>query len=147
MTPRQVDQVQASFAKIVPIADQAAALFYGRLFETAPEVKALFSGNMHIQGQKLMAALSMVVNSLAQIEEITPMACNLAKRHLAYGVRQDHYAVVGAALLWTLEQGLGDEFTPGLRAAWATAIANLSETMIASAYPRRYDPLAASGAT
>jgi len=137
MTPQQVDQVQASFAKIVPITDQAAALFYGRLFETAPEVKPLFSGNMHVQGQKLMAALGTVVNSLGQIEEIAPMAGDLAKRHVAYGVRQDHYAVVGTALLWTLEQGLGEEFTPTLRTAWEAAYSTLSETMIASAYPSR----------
>lgn len=66
MTPRQVDQVQASFAKVVAIADRAAALFYDRLFETAPEVRALFRGNMHLQGQKLMAALRTVVNNLAK---------------------------------------------------------------------------------
>ena len=137
MTPQQVDQVQASFAKVVPIADQAAALFYGRLFETAPEVKRLFRGNMHIQGQKLMAALATVVNSLGQIEDVAPMASDLAKRHVAYGVRQDHYPVVGAALLWTLEQGLGEEFTPTLRTAWEAAYSTLSETMIASAYPSR----------
>jgi hemoglobin-like flavoprotein len=147
MTPRQVDQVQASFAKVAPIADRAAALFYDRLFETAPEVKALFSGNMHIQGRQLMAALRMVVNSLGQIEEIAPMVCNLAKRHLAYGVRQDHYAVVGVARLWTLEQGLGDEFTPAIRTAWAAAYSTSSETMIACAYPSRFDLRAASGAT
>jgi hemoglobin-like flavoprotein len=137
MNPREVDQVRASFAKIVPVADQAAALFYDRLFETAPEVRALFSGNMHSQGQKLMAALSTVVNNLGQIERIAPMACDLAKRHLAYGVRPEHYAVVGKALLWTLEQGLGDEFTPALRTAWAAAYSTLSEAMIASAYPDR----------
>jgi len=137
MNPRQVDQVRASFAKIVPIADQAAALFYDRLFETAPEVRALFGDNMHSQGQKLMAALSTVVNNLGQIERIAPMACDLAKRHLAYGVRPEHYAVVGTALLWTLEQGLGDEFTPALRTAWAAAYSTSSEAMIASAYPDR----------
>ena len=137
MTPQQVDQVQASFAKIVPIADQAAALFYGRLFETAPEVKPFFRGDMHIQGQKLKAALATVVNSLGQIEDVAPMASDLAKRHVAYGVRQDHYPVVGAALLWTLEQGLGEEFTPALRTAWEAAYSTLSETMIASAYSSR----------
>jgi len=135
MTPRQVDQVQASFAKVVPIADRAAALFYDRLFETAPEVRAMFHGNMHIQRQKLTAALSTVVNSLGQIEKVAPMACNLAKRHLAFGVQPEHYAIVGTALLWTLERELGEEFTPELRTAWAAAYSTLSEAMIASAYP------------
>ena len=89
---------------------------------------------MLIQGQKLMAAFRTVVNNLGQIEEIAPMACNLAKRRLAYGVRPEHYAIVGTALIWTLEQALGDEFTPALRTAWSAAYSTLSESMIASAY-------------
>jgi len=137
MTPQQVAEVQASFAKVAPIADQAAALFYGRLFETAPETRALFAGDMHIQGQKLMAALATVVNSLDRIEAVIPVAQDLARRHIAYGVQPGHYALVGAALLWTLEQGLGDQFTPGVRTAWTAAYAALSGVMIAAAYPNR----------
>jgi hemoglobin-like flavoprotein len=135
MTPHDINQVQTSFAKIVPIADQAAALFYGRLFETAPETRTLFRGDMHVQGQKLMTALATVVSSLGQFEAIIPTVNDLAKRHVAYGVQPGHYALVGAALLWTLEQGLAAEFTPPLRAAWTAAYAALSETMIAAAYP------------
>src|SRR5258708_35376429 len=112
MTPQQVREVQASFVKVAPIADQAAALFYGRLFETAPETRALFSGDMDAQGQKLMAAIATVVNSLGEIEAGAPTVREPAKRHVAYGVRPEHYSLVGAALLWTLEQGLGDGFTP-----------------------------------
>ena len=133
MTPQQVEQIQASFAKVAPIADAAAALFYGRLFETAPETRALFRGDMAVQGQKLMAALATVVDGLGRIEAIAPAVRDLGKRHVAYGVRAEHYAVVGAALLWTLEQGLADDFTPELRAAWAAAYAALSEMMIAAA--------------
>lgn len=136
MTPEQMEQVRTSFAKVVPIADQAAALFfYGRLFETTPELRALFHRDMHVQGQKLMKALATVVGGLGHIEAIAPVARDLAKRHVAYGVQPEHYPLVGAALLWTLQQGLGDEFTPTLRAAWATAYSALSEMMIAAAYP------------
>ena len=135
MTPQQVNQVQESFIKVVPIANRAAALFYARLFETAPETRALFRGDNDTQGQKLMSALATVVNSLVDFEAIVSVARDLAKRHVAYGVTPEHYALVGAALLWTLEQGLGDEFTPALRAAWEAAYGALSEVMIASAYP------------
>jgi nitric oxide dioxygenase len=135
MTPQQVNQVQTSFTKIVPIADKAAALFYGRLFEMAPETQALFCGDMNRQGWKLMSALATVVKGLRDFEAIVPIVRDLARRHVAYGVQPEHYALVGSALLWTLEQGLGDEFTPALRAAWAAAYCALSEVMIASAYP------------
>jgi hemoglobin-like flavoprotein len=135
MTPQQVSQIQSSFAKIAPIADQAVELFYRRLFEAAPETRALFRGDMQVQGRKLMAALAAVVNGLGQWHTIVPMARDLARRHIAYGVEPRHYAIVGSALLWTLEQGLAGEFTPELRAAWAAAYSALSEAMIASAYP------------
>jgi hemoglobin-like flavoprotein len=135
MTPQQVVEVQTSFAKVTPIAEQAAALFYGRLFETEPETRALFSRDMEEQGRKLMAAIAMVVNNLGELQAVIPAVQDLAKRHVAYGVRPEHYAVVGAALLWTLEQGLGDAFTSEIRAAWASAYGALSEVMIAAAYP------------
>jgi len=134
MTPRQVGEVQASFARVAPIAEQAAALFYGRLFETAPETQVLFRGDMTLQGQKLMAAIATVVAGLGDIAAVTPAIRDLARRHVAYGVRPEHYALVGAALLWTLEQGLGDGFTPEVRDAWAAAYAALSGMMIAAAY-------------
>ncbi|MBV9825596.1 MAG: hemin receptor [Alphaproteobacteria bacterium] len=140
MTPDQVKNVQASFAKVVPIADEAARLFYDRLFETAPETRALFKGDMREQGRMLMATLATVVNSLHRIEAITPAVRSLAQRHVAYGVRAEHYPLVGGALLWTLEQGLGDQFTPKLRDAWATAYGALSEMMIESAYPSAAAP-------
>jgi hemoglobin-like flavoprotein len=137
MTPQQVSDIQASFAKVAPIADQAAALFYGRLFETAPETRALFTGDMTVQGQKLMTAIATVVDGLDKLDAIVPVAEALAKRHVAYGVKPEHYGVVGAALLWTLQQGLGDDFTTELCAAWTEAYGTLSGVMIAAAYPER----------
>ena len=134
MTPDQVKAIQDSFANVIPIADQAAALFYGRLFEIAPEVKPLFHGDMTEQGRKLMATLATVVNSLDNLEAVLPAASALAKRHVEYGVKAADYAPVGAALLWTLEKGLGDQWTPELAAAWGEAYKVLSEFMIAEAY-------------
>ena len=136
MTPQQIAQVQTSFAKVAPIADTAAELFYGRLFETAPETRALFRGDMAAQGKKLMGAIAMVVNGLGNIEAIAPPVRELAMRHVAYGVRKEHYATVGGVLLWTLEKGLADAFTPEVKQAWATAYGALSEMMIAAAYPK-----------
>ena len=136
MTPDQVKAIQDSFANVIPIADQAAALFYGRLFEIVPEVKPLFHGDMTEQGRKLMATLATVVNSLDNLEAVLPAASALAKRHVEYGVKAADYAPVGAALLWTLEKGLGDLWTPELAAAWGEAYKVLSEFMIAEAYGR-----------
>lgn len=136
MTPEQVALVQQSFAKVAPIAEQAAALFYGRLFEVAPQVKPLFKGDMTEQGRKLMATLAVVVNGLKNLEAILPAASALAKRHTAYGVRPEHYAPVGASLLWTLERGLGPTWSPELAAAWTAAYTTLADFMIAEAYGR-----------
>jgi nitric oxide dioxygenase len=135
MTPEQISLVQTSFAKVLPIADQAAALFYGRLFDVAPEVKPLFRGDMKVQGAKLMAAIRMVVAGLDRLDTIVPVAQDLAKRHVAYGVEPAHYQIVGTALLWTLGNGLGDAFTPETEAAWTAAYGALSGAMIAAAYP------------
>ncbi len=136
MTPAQVELVQDSFAKVAPISEQAAALFYGRLFDIAPEVEPLFKGDMTEQGRKLMATLAVVVNGLSNLSSILPAASALAKRHVAYGVRPGHYAPVGEALLWTLERGLGAGWTQELAAAWAAAYTTLSQFMIAEAYGR-----------
>jgi hemoglobin-like flavoprotein len=136
MTPDQTKAVQESFAKVAPISEQAAALFYGRLFEIAPAVKPLFRGDMAEQGRKLMATLAVVVNGLDNLAAILPAASALAKRHVQYGVQAADYTSVGEALLWTLERGLGDDWTPELAAAWATAYGVLSNYMIDEAYGR-----------
>jgi hemoglobin-like flavoprotein len=136
MTPTQVKLIQESFAKVAPISEQAAAMFYGRLFEIAPEVKPLFRGDMTEQGRKLMRTLAVVVNALGDLGAILPAAGALARRHVDYGVRPEHYAPVGAALLWTLERGLGSEWRPALADAWAAAYGTLSDFMVGEAYGR-----------
>jgi hemoglobin-like flavoprotein len=134
MTPDQIKAIQESFTKVAPISEQAAMLFYGRLFEIAPSLKPLFGGDMAEQGRKLMATLGVVVNGLANLESVLPAASALAKRHVDYGVEAADYAPVGAALLWTLERGLGEQWTPPLAAAWTDAYTRLSDFMIAEAY-------------
>ena len=134
MTPDQVKLVQQSFAKVAPIADQAAMMFYDRLFEIAPAVKSLFPADMSEQRRKLMATLTIVVNGLSNLEQILPAVAALATRHVAYGAKAEHYPVVGATLLWTLEQGLGEAWTAELAAAWTAAYATLSGYMISVAY-------------
>ena len=136
MTPEQIKSIEQSFAKVAPISEQAAALFYGRLFEIAPEVKPLFRGDMKEQGRKLMTTLAVVVNGLGNLDAILPAARSLAKKHVGYGVKAEHYGPVGEALLWTLERGLGADWTPALAAAWGAAYGVLSGYMIDEAYGR-----------
>ena len=130
MTPNQIELVQQSFAKVAAISDKAAELFYGRLFEIAPQVRTLFPNDMTEQRRKLMATLAVVVNGLRSLDTILPAASALAKRHVRYGAEPAHYAAVGEALLWTLERGLGASWTPDVAAAWAAAYTMLSEFMI-----------------
>jgi len=137
MTPEQVKLVQASFAKVAPISDKAAELFYGRLFEIAPQVRAMFPEDMSEQRKKLMATLAIVVNGLSNLDAILPAASALAKRHVSYGAEPAHYPVVGEALLWTLEKGLGDAWTPPVAAAWTQAYTTLSSFMISEAYGQK----------
>ena len=106
ITPRQIALVRESFAKIVPIREAAGALFYTRLFASDPGTRTLFRGDIKSQGVKLMAAIGTVVKSLDRIETMLDDLRALARRHHHYGVREEHYASVGAALLWTLEQGI-----------------------------------------
>jgi len=136
MTPDQVKLVQESFAKVAPISDQAAVMFYNRLFEIAPSVKAMFPTDMSEQRRKLMATLAIVVNGLSKLEMILPAASSLATRHVAYGAKAEHYPVVGEALLCTLEKGLGADWTPDVAEAWTTAYSTLSGFMIMQAYGR-----------
>jgi hemoglobin-like flavoprotein len=136
MTPDQVKFVQESFAKVAPISETAAELFYGRLFEIAPQVKTMFPTDMTEQRKKLMATLAVVVNGLGNLESILPAASALATRHVSYGAKKEHYPVVGAALLWTLEKGLGEAWTAEVADAWTAAYGTLSGFMISEAYGR-----------
>jgi hemoglobin-like flavoprotein len=134
MTPDQIKLVQRSFVQVAPIADSAAEMFYERLFDVAPSVKPLFHGDMAEQRRKLMATLAVVVNGLSDLPSILPAASALAKRHVGYGARPEHYSVVGEALLWTLARGLGAEWTPAVAEAWKAAYATLSTFMIQEAF-------------
>lgn len=134
MTPQQIALVQDSFWKVVPIADQAAIIFYDRLFEIAPQVKPLFKGDMAKQRRALMGTLGVVVNGLSNLPSVLPAASALAKKHVCYGVQVSHYSIVGEALLWTLEKGLGEAWTPEIANAWTEAYGILSGFMVSEAY-------------
>ena len=129
MTPEQKLLVQHSFEKVLPIAETAAGLFYGRLFALDPSLRPLFKGDLDEQGRKLMYMLRVAVGRLDQLDEITPAVQKLGQRHVDYGVKEEHYATVGAALLWTLEQGLGADFTPDTRVAWTQLYTVLVKAM------------------
>jgi hemoglobin-like flavoprotein len=124
--------VKESHGWVIPISEPAADIFYQRLFEIAPEVKALFKGDLKEQGRKLMATISVVVNSLDHLDQVLPAVKDLAVRHVGYGVRNEHYDVVGAPLIWTLMTGLGERFTDAHKAAWTETYAALSGVMRAA---------------
>ena len=130
MDSNDIALVQKSFHKVAPIAGQAAALFYARLFELDPSLRRLFRGEMEAQGGKLMDMLSLAVGSLDRFEEIEPVLRQLGARHVGYGVRDEHYGSVGAALLWTLERGLGPAFTPAVKAAWSVTFTTIATAMM-----------------
>ncbi len=130
MTPNQVTLVQTSFASVAPIAGVAADLFYDRLFEIAPEVRRLFPSDLAEQKKKLMTMLGTAVAGLAKPDSLLPVVRSLGARHAGYGVTAEHFAPVGEALLWTLERGLGEAFTPDVKAAWVEVYGVLSQTMI-----------------
>jgi len=132
LTTHQIDLVQDSFAAVVPITDRAAAAFYRRLFEMAPDTKHLFRNDMAEQGRKLFLTLATVVDALDRLDTIVPVARELAIRHVSYGAKQHHYAAVGSALLATLELELGTAFDSETKAAWLAAYTILSDTMLAA---------------
>ena len=133
MTPEQIALVQESFKAVLAIKDAAADLFYGRLFEDDPSLEALFPADLTEQKQKLMSTIATAVGSLNKLEDIVPVVQELGIRHTAYGVQPEHYDTVGGALLWTLEQGLGEAFTPDVKEAWTETYTVLAETMKAAA--------------
>lgn len=133
MTAAEITLVQDSFRKVAPIADQAASLFYARLFELDPALRSLFHGDMADQGRKLMQMLGMAVGGLDRLDQLVPAVRQLGLRHAGYQVREEHYETVGEALLWTLGRGLGPAFTPEMQAAWAKVYWTLAETMKAGA--------------
>lgn len=133
MTPEQTVLVKSSWEKVLPISDKAAELFYGRLFELDPDLKSLFKGDMEEQGRKLMRMISTAVAALDRLEAIVPAVQQLGVRHVGYGVKDEHYDTVGAALLWTLQQGLGEGFTADVKEAWTSVYGVLAGTMKSAA--------------
>ncbi len=133
MTPEQISAIQQSFAKVVPIKETAADLFYARLFELDPSLRSMFPEDMTEQKKKLMSTIAFVVTSLDRLDQIVPAVQSLGRSHVGYGVKDAHYDTVGAALLWTLEQGLGDAWTDDLKAAWAAAYGVLAGAMMDAA--------------
>jgi hemoglobin-like flavoprotein len=133
LTANDIMLVRASFARVLPVKNAAADLFYDRLFEVAPELRRMFPADLHQQKQKLMAMLATAVGGLTDLEALVPKVKALGARHVGYGARAADYNVVGEALLWTLERGLGEDFTPEVRAAWTKVYGVLAATMQAGA--------------
>jgi len=134
ITSAQIALVKETWARVVPISETAARLFYDRLFETNPQLVSMFDGvNQREQGQKLVKAINMVVMSLERIETLIPAIQEMGRRHADYGVDESHYGQVGTALLWTLETGLGDDWSRDAETAWTNAYQLLADTMIEAA--------------
>jgi hemoglobin-like flavoprotein len=129
MTPHQIELVQSSFRLVQPILDDAVVLFYDRLFSLDPSLESTFNSPRAEQRRKLAQMLTMVVKGIDHPERIRGAVQALGSRHVAYGVRDEHYTTVGAALLWTLEKGLGRAFTSDVRGAWSAAYGWLAFTM------------------
>jgi len=129
MSPEQKALVKESWRKVAPMADAAARLFYDRLFEIDSTTRPLFQIDLADQHRKLIQALTMVVQGLDHLETLVPTIADLGRRHAQFGVTDAHYDTVGAALLWTLEQGLGSAWTPEVKVAWSCAYALLADVM------------------
>lgn len=130
MTPQQVELVKNSWIQVMPFADTAADLFYAKLFELDDSLRGLFPTDLSEQKKKLMATLGRVVASLDNLPAVVPAVQALGKKHVGYGVKPEHYATVGSALLATLAAGLGPAFTPEVQDAWIVAYGTLSGAMI-----------------
>jgi hemoglobin-like flavoprotein len=130
ITPEQRALVQQTWQQVVPIADTAARVFYNRLFEIDPQLRVMFDGvEMKSQRRKLIQVLAMAVGRLDRIEELVPVIEALGRRHAAYGVSDAHYETVGAALIWTLEKGLGKAWSEEVKAAWTEVYVLLANVM------------------
>jgi len=129
MTNEQKHLIRQTFDLVAPMADSVAAVFYRRLFELDPSLRALFPPVLVEQGRKLMQMLGAAVGLLDKPDTLIPVLQNLGRRHAGYGVKDEHYLTVGSALLWTLEQGLGAAFTPEVCEAWAAMYDVVASTM------------------
>ena len=132
-TETDIMLVRQTFDLVVPIAGVAADLFYERLFYMAPSLRPMFPTDMRDQKRKLMVMLAMAVNGLGDLDKLVPQLMQLGARHAGYGVKDEHYKVVGEALIWTLERGLADAFTPEVERAWVRVYLLMAATMQAGA--------------
>lgn len=133
MTQRQIELVKSTWsmaASLDPIV--VGGLFYNRLFEIAPQVKPMFRNPIPEQSKKLLAMVNYVIVKLDKLDAILDEVAKLAQRHTAYGVKPEHYIIVGEALLWTLEQGLGENWNAEVKDAWIECYTILSGAMIAA---------------
>lgn len=135
LTAKEISLLQSSFAKVAPIKDAAAEIFYDKLFEYDPRLKQLFKGSMKTQGNKLMATLGVAVKGLNDLEKLVPVLQNLAIKHVDYGVKVEDYTPVGNALLYALSQGLGAQYTPEVKEAWVKLYRLVADVMRSAAYP------------
>ncbi|MBX9753332.1 MAG: hypothetical protein K2X80_01155 [Pseudomonadaceae bacterium] len=135
MQQHSINLVQDSWQKVAAIAPQAAELFYQNLFDADPSLKPLFKGAMPEQGKKLMQMIGAAVGKLNDLPALVPILQGLGKRHAGYGVEDSHYQTVGAALLKTLGQGLGADFTEEVKNAWTAVYTVMADVMVAAAKP------------
>jgi hemoglobin-like flavoprotein len=142
MTLKQIQLIKETFRVVAPSADAVAATFYARLFELDPSLRAMFPSSLEEQGRKLMQVLGAAVGMLDRPETLIPVLESLGRRHVGYGVRDEHYDTVGAALLWTLGQGLGPAFITEACDAWAALYQLVATTMqnAARTEPPRLEP-------
>jgi hemoglobin-like flavoprotein len=129
MDNEQIRLVRESFKQIEPVAEEAGVLFYVKLFKLDPDLRRLFKGKMNEQADKLMQMIELAVSGLDRLEQLLPQLRALGARHAGYGVEDRYYETVGTALLWTLEQALGEDFTPETREAWTEVYGLLAQTM------------------
>jgi hemoglobin-like flavoprotein len=130
MTTTEITLVKNAFEKLGPISEQAAALFYARLFELDPSFRRLLRGNMEAQQRKFLEMITLAVNSLDRPDEIAATLRPLGVQHARAGVRPEHYSAVGTALLWTLEKTLAADFSPAVKSAWSAAYSLFSNFLL-----------------
>lgn len=129
MDTEQVELVRSSFARIRPVSEVFSSIFYRKLFEVVPETRRMFTSDLRTQNDLFMEALSFAIASLDRMEEALPTLQPLGARHKNYGATEKHYDGMLFALLWTLEKGLGDAFTPAVRVAWINAYRTITAAM------------------
>lgn len=138
MNPDQIAVITRSFQEVVPVEDALAALFYGRLFTLEPSLRPMFGADMRTQGRKFREMLHLIVDSLHAHELLARDLQACGEQHRSYGVRAEHYAPVGAALLWALQQALNERYTPDVAQAWAALYHLIASAMQGAPVPMLY---------